>query len=146
MTVWKQISASGAPSTLARNALFCSAAQRRPADRGPRATRARQRQRIRGVISGHFLVRVWPPPGSLPRWARTGAFGRHRPGSRIAMKERGAREAVADLSPSATTTGDGPLAWIRRRVFGTGFLRSFISVTLGGAIIVIISVALGAVG
>ena len=37
------------------------------------------------------------------------------------------------------------LAWIRRRFFGTGFLRSFISVTLGGAIIASISAALGAV-
>jgi erythrin-vacuolar iron transport family protein len=37
------------------------------------------------------------------------------------------------------------LAWIRRRFFGTGFLRSFISVTLGGAIIATISAALGAV-
>jgi erythrin-vacuolar iron transport family protein len=38
------------------------------------------------------------------------------------------------------------LAWIRRRFFGTGFLRSFISITLGGAIIVTIGAALGAVG
>ncbi|HYB86683.1 MAG TPA: hypothetical protein VEC76_07525 [Streptosporangiaceae bacterium] len=37
------------------------------------------------------------------------------------------------------------LAWIRRRFFGTGFLRSFISITLGGAIIVTISAALGAI-
>jgi erythrin-vacuolar iron transport family protein len=37
------------------------------------------------------------------------------------------------------------LAWIRRRFFGTGFLRSFISITLGGAIIAIISATLGAV-
>jgi erythrin-vacuolar iron transport family protein len=37
------------------------------------------------------------------------------------------------------------LAWIRQRFFGTSFLRSFISVTLGGAIIVTISAALGAV-
>jgi erythrin-vacuolar iron transport family protein len=37
------------------------------------------------------------------------------------------------------------LAWIRRRFFGTGFVRSLISVTLGGAIIVAISAALGAV-
>jgi len=37
------------------------------------------------------------------------------------------------------------LAWIRRRFFGTGFLRSLISVTVGGAIIVAISAALGAV-
>jgi VIT1/CCC1 family predicted Fe2+/Mn2+ transporter len=37
------------------------------------------------------------------------------------------------------------LAWIRRRVFGTGFLRSFIAITLGGAIIATISAALGAV-
>ena len=36
------------------------------------------------------------------------------------------------------------LAWIRRWFFGTGFLRSFISVTLGGAIIVTIGAALGA--
>jgi hypothetical protein len=38
------------------------------------------------------------------------------------------------------------LAWIRRRYFGTGFLRSFISITLGGAIIVTVGAALGAVG
>ena len=38
------------------------------------------------------------------------------------------------------------LAWVRRRFFGTGFLRSVISVTLGGAIIATISAALGAVG
>ena len=37
------------------------------------------------------------------------------------------------------------LAWIRRRFFGTSFLRSFISVTLGGAIIAAIGAALGAV-
>ena len=37
------------------------------------------------------------------------------------------------------------LAWIRRRFFGTGFLRSFISITLGGAVIATISAALGAV-
>ena len=37
------------------------------------------------------------------------------------------------------------LAWIRRRFFGTGFLRSGISVTLGGAIIAVIGAALGAV-
>jgi erythrin-vacuolar iron transport family protein len=37
------------------------------------------------------------------------------------------------------------LAWIRRRFLSTGFLRSFISVTLGGAIIITISATLGAV-
>ena len=37
------------------------------------------------------------------------------------------------------------LAWLRQRFFGTGFLRSFITVTLGGVIIVTISAALGAV-
>ena len=37
------------------------------------------------------------------------------------------------------------LAWNRRRFFGTGFLRSFISVTLGGAIIATIGAVLGAV-
>ncbi len=37
------------------------------------------------------------------------------------------------------------LAWIRRRYFGTGFLRSFISITLGGAIIAAIGAALGSV-
>jgi VIT1/CCC1 family predicted Fe2+/Mn2+ transporter len=36
------------------------------------------------------------------------------------------------------------LAWIRRRFFGTSFLRSFISITLGGAIIATISATLGA--
>jgi VIT1/CCC1 family predicted Fe2+/Mn2+ transporter len=35
------------------------------------------------------------------------------------------------------------LSWIRARFFGTGFVRSFASVTLGGAIIVCISAALG---
>src|SRR6202030_1976655 len=34
------------------------------------------------------------------------------------------------------------LAWIRRRFFGTGFLRSFISITLGGVIIAVIGAAL----
>jgi hypothetical protein len=38
------------------------------------------------------------------------------------------------------------LAWIRWRFFGTGFLRSFASITLGGAIIAGISAALGSVG
>jgi erythrin-vacuolar iron transport family protein len=37
------------------------------------------------------------------------------------------------------------LAVIRWRFFHTGFLRSFASVTLGGAIIVAVSAALGAV-
>jgi len=37
------------------------------------------------------------------------------------------------------------LAWIRRRFFGTGFFRSFISITIGGAIIVTIGAAMGAV-
>lgn len=37
------------------------------------------------------------------------------------------------------------LAWIRRRFFGTRFLRSFTCITLGGAIIVTISATLGAV-
>ena len=37
-----------------------------------------------------------------------------------------------------------PLAWIRRRFFGTAFLRSLISITLGGAIIATTSAALGA--
>lgn len=35
------------------------------------------------------------------------------------------------------------LAWIRWRFFNTGFLRSFLSITLGGAIIAAISAALG---
>jgi erythrin-vacuolar iron transport family protein len=38
------------------------------------------------------------------------------------------------------------LAWIRRRFFGTRFLRSFVSVTLGGAIIATIGAVLGSVG
>ena len=35
------------------------------------------------------------------------------------------------------------LAWLRSRFFGTGFLGSFVTVTLGGAIIVAVSAALG---
>jgi erythrin-vacuolar iron transport family protein len=38
------------------------------------------------------------------------------------------------------------LACLRRRFFGTGFLGSVVSVTLGGAIIATISVVLGVVG
>jgi hypothetical protein len=38
------------------------------------------------------------------------------------------------------------LAWIRWRFFDTGFIRSFASITLGGAIIAGISAALGSVG
>ena len=37
------------------------------------------------------------------------------------------------------------LAWIRWRFFATGFLRSFASIALGGAIIASVSAALGAV-
>jgi erythrin-vacuolar iron transport family protein len=37
------------------------------------------------------------------------------------------------------------LAWIRRRFFGVGFLRSVVSVTLGGVIIATLGAALGAV-
>jgi hypothetical protein len=35
------------------------------------------------------------------------------------------------------------LAWLRYRFFRTSFLRSFVSVTVGGAIIVSLSAALG---
>ncbi|MGW6197990.1 hypothetical protein ACWF0M_17735 [Kribbella sp. NPDC055110] len=38
------------------------------------------------------------------------------------------------------------LSWIRWRFFKTGFVRSFASITLGGAIIVAISAAIGAAG
>ena len=38
------------------------------------------------------------------------------------------------------------LAWIRWRFFSTGFVRSIISITLGGAIISMISAALGVAG
>ena len=37
------------------------------------------------------------------------------------------------------------LAWIRQRFFGTGFLRSFVSITFGGVMIAAISAALGAI-
>ncbi|MFD8418154.1 hypothetical protein [Streptomyces sp. NPDC059466] len=37
------------------------------------------------------------------------------------------------------------LAWIRRRLFSTGFLRSFVSIAMGGAIIAGVSAALGTV-
>jgi hypothetical protein len=38
------------------------------------------------------------------------------------------------------------MSWIRWRFFTTGFVRSFISLTLGGAIIVGLSAAIGSVG
>ncbi len=38
------------------------------------------------------------------------------------------------------------LAWIRWRFFGTGFVRSFVSIAIGGAIIASVSAALGAIG
>jgi len=38
------------------------------------------------------------------------------------------------------------LAWIRWRFFSTGFVRSFASITLGGAVIVALRAALGAAG
>ena len=38
------------------------------------------------------------------------------------------------------------LAWIRARYFETSFLRSFTSVTLGGAVIAAVSAALGSAG
>jgi erythrin-vacuolar iron transport family protein len=37
------------------------------------------------------------------------------------------------------------LAWIRWRFFGTSFLRSFVSIAIGGAIIASVSAALGAI-
>jgi erythrin-vacuolar iron transport family protein len=37
------------------------------------------------------------------------------------------------------------LAWIRWRFFHTGFLRSFVSIAIGGAIIAGVSAALGAI-
>lgn len=38
------------------------------------------------------------------------------------------------------------LAWMRWRFFNTGFVRSFVSITLGGAIIATLSAVLGAAG
>ena len=38
------------------------------------------------------------------------------------------------------------LAWIRWRFFNTGFIRSFVSITVGGALIAALSAALGATG
>ncbi|MEV6056961.1 hypothetical protein [Streptomyces sp. NPDC052107] len=38
------------------------------------------------------------------------------------------------------------LAWIRWRFFGTGFLRSFVFIAIGGAVIAGVSAALGAAG
>jgi erythrin-vacuolar iron transport family protein len=37
------------------------------------------------------------------------------------------------------------LAWIRWRFFGTGFVRSFVSIAIAGAIIAAVSAALGSV-
>lgn len=53
--------------------------------------------------------------------------------------------AAVLLSLAAMTFELLTLAWIRRRFFGTGFLRSFISITLGGVIIAAISAVLGAI-
>ena len=49
------------------------------------------------------------------------------------------------LALAATTFELLALAWIRRWFFGTGFLRSFVSITLGGVIIATIGAALGTV-
>jgi VIT1/CCC1 family predicted Fe2+/Mn2+ transporter len=38
------------------------------------------------------------------------------------------------------------LAWIRWRYFNTGFIRSFVSITVGGTLIAALSAALGAAG
>jgi erythrin-vacuolar iron transport family protein len=38
------------------------------------------------------------------------------------------------------------LAWIRWRFFNTGFIRSFVSITVGGALIAALSAGLGATG
>ena len=51
--------------------------------------------------------------------------------------------AAVLLALAAMTAELLALAWIRRRFFGTGFLRSLISITLGGAIIAAIGAALG---
>ena len=53
--------------------------------------------------------------------------------------------AAVLLALAAMTFELVTLAWIRRRFFGTSFLRSLISVTLGGAIIAAIGATLGAV-
>jgi hypothetical protein len=37
------------------------------------------------------------------------------------------------------------LAWLRHKFFQTGFSRSFLAITVGGAIIAALSAALGAV-
>jgi hypothetical protein len=38
------------------------------------------------------------------------------------------------------------LAWMRWRFFSTGFLRSFVSIAIGGGIIASVSAALGSLG
>jgi erythrin-vacuolar iron transport family protein len=53
--------------------------------------------------------------------------------------------AAVLLALAAITLELLALASIRRRFFGTGFLRSFISITLGGAIIATIGAVLGAI-
>ena len=50
--------------------------------------------------------------------------------------------------PAMTGLTDGSLstlAWIRWRFFGTSFVRSFVSIAIGGAIIASVSAALGAI-
>jgi erythrin-vacuolar iron transport family protein len=54
--------------------------------------------------------------------------------------------AAVLLALAAMTVELLALAYIRRRFFGAGFLSSFLSITLGGAVIAAVGIAVGAVG
>ena len=56
----------------------------------------------------------------------------------IVMRTMGRKE-LAELSAFELIL----LGWLRHKLFNTSFLRSFVSVTLGGAIIASLSAALG---
>ncbi|MEV6056682.1 hypothetical protein [Streptomyces sp. NPDC052107] len=54
--------------------------------------------------------------------------------------------AAPAVAPATISLELVNLAWIRWRCFGTGFVRPFVSIAVGGAIIGGVSAALGAAG
>jgi hypothetical protein len=66
--------------------------------------------------------------------------------AKVWSRTRGRKGSVARLNSSTIAFELLTLAWIRWRFFGTGFVRSFVSIAIGGAIIASGSAALGAAG
>src|SRR5205085_11826093 len=65
-------------------------------------------------------------------WSTPPSCGEHRPAVERQPPDRGVPAPAVLL-----------LGWLRHRFFSTSFLRSFVSVTLGGAIIASLGAALG---